>query len=356
MIYYYFNLQVFRQVSRRLGECYDNTDPFGGKNIIVVGDLFQLEPVNGHCIYDQPRQLGGEEHLWQKFAFCELTLNMRQGQDPILNICNNLREGQITSADLHKLRSREFNEETSSVDIKDKFKDAIRIYPTRNQAAVYNRRKTTNLRDDPNIKVYQIKARDTFFTGTKAGTRARLAYSHRDSNKCGGFLPSIELAVGSRIMVIRNSQNNRYLVNGSMGTVVGFNWDELARDQHHQGDLPSSIRVKFDDLRIAGTPDGIFDLKPADVVYTGKRNEEIQRCMLPIVLCWAVTVHKVQGVTVDQAVIYLGAEIFAHGQAYVALSRVRTLDGVAIVEMDDNKLKAKPTEKLVVEMARLRSL
>ncbi|OXA37426.1 ATP-dependent DNA helicase pfh1 [Folsomia candida] len=180
---------------------------------------------------------------YEKFAFCELTLNMRQGQDPILNICNNLREGQITSADLHKLRSREFNEETSSVDIKDKFKDAIRIYPTRNQAAVYNRRKTTNLRDDPNIKVYQIKARDTFFTGTKAGTRARLAYSHRDSNKCGGFLPSIELAVGSRIMVIRNSQNNRYLVNGSMGTVVGFNWDELARDQHHQGDLPSSIRV-----------------------------------------------------------------------------------------------------------------
>lgn len=324
--------------------------------MIVVGDLFQLEPVNGHCIYDQPRQLGAEEHLWQQFAFRELTVNMRQGQDPLLHICNNLREGNITTADLHNLRMREFNEETSSADMKHNFKDALRIFPTRNQAAAYNRLKTRFLRNDPNTRVYKIKARDTFFSGTKAGSRAPLAYSHRDTNKCGGFQPSIELAVGSRIMVIRNSQTNRYLVNGSMGTVVDFKWDELARDQHHQGDLPSSIVVKFDDWHIAGTPDGIFDLKPSNVVYTGKGKEEIQRCMLPIVLCWAVTVHKVQGITIDKAVIYLGAEIFAHGQAYVALSRVRMLEGVAIMDMDDNKLKVKPPDKLIAEMTRLRGL
>ncbi|XP_021944906.1 ATP-dependent DNA helicase PIF1 [Folsomia candida] len=141
-----------------------------------------------------------------------------------------------------------------------------------------------------------------------------------------------------------------------MGTVVNFKWEELAREQHHQGDLPSGVMVKFDDWRIAGTKDGLFELKPVDVVYTGKQKQEIQRRMLPIVLCWAVTVHKVQGITVDRAVVYLGAEVFAHGQAYVALSRVRTLEGVAIVAQDDNKLMAQPSEKLLVEMARLRSL
>ncbi|XP_035709644.1 ATP-dependent DNA helicase PIF1-like [Folsomia candida] len=348
--------ELFRQVSQRLGECFDNTLPFGGKNVIVVGDLFQLEPVNGHCIYDQPRQLGAEENLWKNFAFKELTVNMRQGQDPLLHICNNLREGNITTTDLHELRMREFSEDTSSTAMKDKFKDAIRIFPTRNQASIYNRLKTRTFRSDPHIKVYTIKARDSFFSGTKAGSRAPLAYSHRDSNKCGGFVSSIDLAVGSRIMVIRNSPTNRYLVNGSMGTVVGFKWEELAREQHHHGDLPSSVLVKFDDWRIAGTREGVYELKPTDVTYTGKAKEEIQRWMLPIVLCWAVTVHKVQGITVDKAVIYLGAEIFAHGQAYVALSRVRTLDGVAILEQDDNKLTAKPPDKLIAEMARLRAL
>ncbi|OXA52493.1 ATP-dependent DNA helicase PIF1 [Folsomia candida] len=245
--------ELFRQVSQRLGECFDNTLPFGGKNVIVVGDLFQLEPVNGHCIYDQPRQLGAEENLWKNFAFKELTVNMRQGQDPLLYICNNLREGNITTTDLHELRMREFSEDTSSTAMKDKFKDAIRIFPTRNQASIYNRLKTRTFRSDPHIKVYTIKARDSFFSGTKAGSRAPLAYSHRDSNKCGGFVSSIDLAVGSRIMVIRNSPTNRYLVNGSMGTVVGFKWEELAREQHHHGDLPSSVLVKFDDWRIAGT-------------------------------------------------------------------------------------------------------
>ncbi|XP_021944905.2 uncharacterized protein LOC110843251 [Folsomia candida] len=206
--------EVFKQVSRRLGECFDNTEPFGGKNVIVVGDLFQLEPVNGSCIYDQPVTSGAEEHLWRNFAFRELTVNMRQGLDPLLHICNNLREGNITTDDLHLLRTREFNE-ASSKEMKESFRNAIRIFPTRSQAAEYNRHSTNILKNDPNISVYKIKARDTFFTGTKAGSRAPLAYSYRDSNLCGGFQASIKLAVGSRIMVIRNSQTNRYLVNGS---------------------------------------------------------------------------------------------------------------------------------------------
>lgn len=330
--------------------------PFGGKNVIVVGDLFQLEPVNGHCIYDQPLHFAAEEHLWKNFAFRELTVNMRQGQDPLLHICNNLREGNITTTNLHELRMREFNEDKSTTAMKEKFKDAIRIYPTRSQTAAYNRLKTKLFRSDPNTRVYTIKARDSFSSGNKAGSRAPIEYSHRDSNKCGGFVSKIDLAVGSRIMVVRNSPTNRYLVNGSMGTIVGFKWEELARDQHHHGDLPSSVLVKFDDWRIVGSQEGIYELKPTDVVYSGRAKEEIQRRMLPIVLCWAVTVHKVQGITVDKAVIYLGAEIFAHGQAYVALSRVRTLDGVAILEQDDNKLTAKPPDKLIEEMTRLRAL
>ena len=64
-----------------------------GVNITVVGDILQLGPVNGHYVFDQPPVLSAEEvHLWGNFVFRELTHNMmRQGMDPLLNICNNLK-------------------------------------------------------------------------------------------------------------------------------------------------------------------------------------------------------------------------------------------------------------------------
>lgn len=78
--------------------------------------------------------------------------------------------------------------------------------------------------------------------------------------------------------------------------------------------------------------------------------------MLPIVLAWAATVHKMQGSTVDYAVIDLGSALFADGQAYVALSRVRSLEGLLILELDCSKLTGKKScnNNALQEMDRLR--
>lgn len=80
--------------------------------------------------------------------------------------------------------------------------------------------------------------------------------------------------------------------------------------------------------------------------------------MLPLILCWAVTVHKMQGSTVDRAVINFGSKVFAPGQAYVALSRVRSIDGVRLDELDCLKLLGKKVcnMKALEEMERLRKL
>lgn len=83
-----------------------------------------------------------------------------------------------------------------------------------------------------------------------------------------------------------------------------------------------------------------------------------ERRMLPIILSWASTVHKMQGSTVDHAIIYLGSRLFAAGQAYVALSRCRSLDGIQIEELDCSKLTGKTpsNNEALDEMERLRNI
>lgn len=84
---------------------------------------------------------------------------------------------------------------------------------------------------------------------------------------------------------------------------------------------------------------------------------DVERRMLPLILCWAVTVHKLQGTTLDRAVIDLGKRNFAKGQVYVTLSRVKTLDGIALSDLEASKLLTKPhDERALAEMLRLRNL
>ncbi|KMQ84311.1 atp-dependent dna helicase pif1-like protein [Lasius niger] len=139
-------------------------------------------------------------------------------------------------------------------------------------------------------------------------------------------------------MLRSNLKVSEGLVNESMGIIRGFQWPALRKDQLEDGELPKKIFVQFDDPTIGNSlkePNGYVGISPISVVYQGNKGyENIERTMLPIILSWAVTVHKLQDTTVDKAVIYLGNKIFAKGQAYVALSRVRSLQGLAIPEIE----------------------
>lgn len=171
----------------------------------------------------------------------------------------------------------------------------------------------------------------------------------------------LKLGIGSRVMLRRNISVAEGLVNGAMGIVSKFKWPALRRDQIEFGELPDSVFIKFDDTTIGTNvkdSEGLVAIAPVSATYQATKGYgDVERRMLPLILSWAVTVHKLQGTTLNKAVIDLGKKNFAKGQVYVALSRVKTLDGIVLCDLEPTKLLNRPhDEKALREMQRLRLL
>lgn len=146
-----------------------------------------------------------------------------------------------------------------------------------------------------------------------------------------------------------------------MGIVCGFEWNGLRRDQLENGELPKTVLVQFDDPTVGRSyknDSGFVGIQPVSVTYQANKGYgNIERVMLPLILSCAVTVHKLQGVTVDRGVVYLGKKLFAKGQAYVALSRVRSLSGLIVSELDQAKLFNNPHDgRALAELRRLHTM
>lgn len=216
--------------------------------MLVFGDLMQLPPVNGHWCFERPAWCEAEEHLWHQFRLCELTVNMRQRDDSeFINILNNLRVGQLTTNQLELLIERKQVPKTGQ------FADgvAVRIYPTIKQVDTYNSMMTEIIATRSHL--YTISAVDESRESATYGRTPPASAAPADPNKCGGLVQTIELAVGSRIMLRRNISITDGLVNGAMGVLKGFKWPALRRDQLEPGELPDAILILFDDPSIRST-------------------------------------------------------------------------------------------------------
>ncbi|XP_054713047.1 ATP-dependent DNA helicase PIF1-like [Uloborus diversus] len=302
---------------------FKNNDKFGGINIVLFGDIMQLPPVKGHWCFVQPAWFAAEINLWHAFSFCELTINMRQRNDTeFVDLLNNLRVSELTTGQVELLCQRR------RVALDEEFKDGvvIRIFPTVKQVDEYNDNMTAM--NSKQNRIYTIRSIDESREIATYGKKPPDNVVPKDVNNCGGLLSEVKLAAESRVMLRRNISVSDGLVNGAMG------------------------RCRLKDS------DGCVAIPPVVATFQGTKGYgDIERRMLSIILCWAVTVHKLQGTTLDKAVIDLGKKVFAKGQAYVALSRVKTLEGIALSDLEPNKLLHKPhDERALAEMQRLRAL
>lgn len=348
---------TLRNINLRLQQFKENEALFGGINILLFGDLMQLPPVSkiagGSYCFRQPQNLSGEINLWHLFSFCELPQNMRQaGDTTFVDILNSLRVGELTMQQLSVLDGRR-------IPLTGPFDDgeAVRIYPTIKQVEAYNTTITAELKK--HTKVYTINAVDISLEAKTYGQHPRNEYIPNDPNKTGGIPNMLEIGIGSRVMLRRNMNINHGLVNGAMGVIRKIEWPALRREQLEIGELPQAIYLEFDDSSITGNHPGVgVRIEPSTTEFDALRGKgKVERRMLPLILCWAVTVHKLQGTTLDRAVVDLSSHLFAKGQAYVALSRVRSLSGLAIRSLDPKKLLNLPHDQnSLKELDRLRNL
>ena len=368
---------TLQYVHQRLAEIFDCTDPetyFGGISILLFGDLFQLPPVMAKMIFEDINNISCVGvHLWRDlFRVLELHEIMRQKDDlSFAQLLNRVRLGHQTDADITLLSSR-----TTYPNVADYPHEALHIFATNKECDRHNSMMMERTKGDSHV--YKIVAEDDFTT-----TEDRRLYPDRDARQkrleqltpsdtssTGGLPKMTELCLGCRIMLRKNINVTDGLVNGAQGTVVGFS---MAGDKTH----PESCSIRAVFVAFDGKHVGVQTAKkssyklPNDDTavpierhtshFFGKnRKTEITRQQFPLVLCWGATIHRVQGLTIDKAVVSLRsvdkrnrARAMQYGQAYVALSRVRSLAGLYILQFDKSSIRASPAVN--AEMQRLRA-
>ncbi|CAG9799443.1 unnamed protein product [Chironomus riparius] len=340
--------QVLCMIDSRLKQLKNNDELFGGINVLLFGDLMQLPPIRANQVFEQPTSMRAAIHLWRIFTLVELTQNMRQeGDTTFIDILNALRVGELQPHHMAVLISKVGNNFTGEFSIEK----ALRIRPHKKTVAAHNQQVLDHFRSI-GTEMFMIRAQDTLVDATRNEENIDMERAvPKDIDNTAGLPKELEIFVGAKVMLRINMDVQKGLVNGAMGFISEIIWPLFHRGQLHDYDIPS-VRIDFG-------RDGIHTIKPVSKQFPANYSYgTIERRMLPLILSWASTAHKMQGSTVDYAVLDLGSDVFADGQAYVMLSRVRSLDGVLIEKLECEKLTGKKpcNKEALKEMERLRAI
>lgn len=274
-----------------------SAEPFGGMQVVFVGDFFQLPPV----VREHTATFAFASPVWQELGplVCYLSEQHRQDDPVFLDLLTSMRNGTVTQTHQELLHERMVRASTVTSDTPQLFTHTRDVDALNTQA------------------LEGIQGESHAYTMTSAGNKGMVLGLIR-----GCLSPEVlVLKTGARVMCTKNNPREGY-VNGTLGTVTGFSsvdaWPVITTDDGR--------RITIQPLEWA-IEDG------------GKTKASITQ--VPLRLAWAITIHKSQGMSMDSAVIDL-SQAFAYGQGYVALSRVRTLAGIALLGITEQALLVHP--------------
>jgi ATP-dependent DNA helicase PIF1 len=329
-----------------------NEQPFGGLQVVLIGDFFQLPPISNST----PTFIFELDLFYALLDdIVELEEVHRQKDSTFVSLLNRMRIGQLSDDDVALLRSR------VHAPLHD---DGIKATCLFAQNTDVDRINT--------LEQNKLTTRKNIFTkrsGCKKLSRSQQQFDVQNLQKLQetlckevGLPDSLELKVGAQVMLIYNLDVEKGLVNGSRGVVIGFaktskedpdrEFDPeplgtlkkdgfgVERNLYYPDD-PLPI-VKFAQSNSKTVKQRALEIPFVRWEKVEKKFGEAWLTALPLKLAWSSTIHKCQGASLDRIEATLDKSVFAYGQAFVALSRVTSLEGLTLKSFDPSVVRAHP--------------
>ena len=316
------SLKLFNMLNEIGKAIRKNPRPFGGIQLIFSGDFYQLPPVGNK---DEPDTMRFcfESDNWNSIfrPNCQIQLIkiFRQTDEIYSTILNQIREGKIKKKSNDLLLQYVGREPEENLVV-----EPTKLFPTKNKVEYINNSKMCSL--DSEEKEYVVKqVLDVEMTNEEK--RIRLQYSKENIQTELDYLTgnlicdkNLKLKVGAQVMCIINIQlpSDEMICNGSQGIITRF--------------CPAT------NLPIVKYNNGV-EMVMGRHIWVSENIPGIGVSQVPLILAWALTIHKSQGATLDTAEIDVGSGIFECGQTYVALSRVKSLNGLYLTSFDVRRIK-----------------
>ncbi len=325
-------LEIIEEIARIIKK---NNKPFGGMQVIFIGDFFQLPPIENYGDKDSGK-FCFESPIWNsifnKDNHIVLNTIFRQNDNKYIRILNEAREGGLTKESVGVLLEQSKKECHKDDNIPTK------LFPNRVKTDLVNNTMFSKI--DKEEFIYTIETNTDYDTKIDTGSpfnekelqRMKLA-SKKDLEMELMFMSSnvpcshnLKLKIGCLVMCTINLDMNNGICNGSQGIII----DIVKR----RGEFIPVVQF-YNGIRREITKH-YWQSEDFPCVAVGQ---------FPLILAWALTIHKIQGATLSTAEIDIGNGIFEYGQSYVALSRVKSLEGLYLSSFNPDKVRANPIVK-----------